>query len=100
MKPPRRARQLKRLTARQVATLAPGQHADGGGLYLAVDPSGARRWIFRFRWRPNRSVPGAGREREMGLGGVQAVSLAEARAKAEDARKLLNAGTDPYRGQA
>ncbi|MFL5156226.1 MAG: Arm DNA-binding domain-containing protein, partial [Microvirga sp.] len=45
------ARQFKRLTARAVATLTePGRHADGDGLYLIVDPSGAKRWMFMFRW--------------------------------------------------
>src|SRR5829696_4179148 len=57
------ARQVKRLSARSVATLTkPGRHADGDGLYLMVDPSGARRWLFLFRWR--------GKLKEMGLGGV------------------------------
>ena len=59
----------------------------GGGLYLIVDPSGARRWLFMFRWQ--------GKLKEMGLGGINAVSLAEAREKAADARKLLNAGNNP-----
>jgi hypothetical protein len=29
----------------------PGRHADGDGLYLIVDSSGAKRWQFLFRWR-------------------------------------------------
>lgn len=65
----------------------PGRHADGGGLYLVVDASGAKRWVFLFR--------DGGRLREMGLGGLSAVSLAEARLAAEAARKAKQAGRDP-----
>lgn len=78
----------KRLTARAVATISkPGRHADGDGLYLIVDPSGARRWLFLFRWQ--------GKLKEMGLGGISAVSLAEAREKAADARRVLAGGRNP-----
>lgn len=81
-------REINKLNARSVATISkPGRHSDGGGLYLIVDPSGARRWLFMFRWQ--------GKLKEMGLGGINAVSLAEARQKAADARKLLAAGTNP-----
>ncbi|MFL5112359.1 MAG: Arm DNA-binding domain-containing protein, partial [Microvirga sp.] len=82
------ARQFKRLTARAVATLTePGRHADGDGLYLIVDPSGAKRWMFLFRWGGRPGVPG--KLKEMGLGGVSAVSLVEARERAAEARKVL-----------
>jgi integrase len=77
----------KRLTARQVETLGPGRHADGGNLYLAITSSGARSWLFVYRF--------GGRQREAGLGPVARVSLAEARQKAEEARRLLADGTDP-----
>ncbi|MEM9148568.1 MAG: Arm DNA-binding domain-containing protein [Pseudomonadota bacterium] len=36
-----------KLTAATARRLGPGKHADGGGLYLQVDDSGARRWVFR-----------------------------------------------------
>src|SRR4051794_37304934 len=79
------ARQSKRLSARAVATLTkPGRHADGDGLYLVVDPSGAKRWVFQSR-----------RAGEMGLGGLSSVSLVEAREKAADARRLIAAGKNP-----
>nr|WP_108051565.1 site-specific integrase [Bosea sp. 124] len=85
-------RQVNKLTARGVATLtAPGRHSDGGGLYLWVDASGAKRWLFMFRW-------GSGRK-EMGLGGLDAVTLAEARDKAAAARKLIDAGSDPIQAR-
>lgn len=65
----------------------PGRHADGNGLYLVIDESGARRWLFLFRWQ--------GKLKEMGLGGLSAVSLADARAKASEARRQLDAGENP-----
>ena len=34
-----------KLTKKLVENLGPGRHGDGAGLYLVVDPSGARRWI-------------------------------------------------------
>src|SRR3954471_2167835 len=81
-------RQTKRLSARSVATLTkPGRHADGEGLYLVVDQSGAKRWLFLFRW--------GGKLKEMGLGGLASVSLAEAREKADEARRVLASGKNP-----
>jgi integrase len=82
-----------RLTARAViAAKKLGLHADGGGLYLQVTKSetGAvrRSWVFRFT-APDQ------RRREMGLGRLDRVSLAQARAAAETARRLLGDGTDP-----
>src|SRR5215213_8100373 len=82
------ARQTKRLSARAVATLTkPGRHADGEGLYLVVDESGAKRWLFLFRW--------GGKLKEMGLGGLASVSLADAREKADEARRVLSSGRNP-----
>src|SRR4051794_19510070 len=82
------ARQTKRLSARAVATLTkPGRHSDGDGLYLVVDESGAKRWLFLFRWQ--------GKLKEMGLGGLASVSLADAREKADEARRVLTVGKNP-----
>lgn len=81
---------LHRLTARTVqGALSPGRYADGGNLYLMVSPSGARSWLFIYR--------AGGRQREMGLGSATsgAVSLADARQRAAQARKLLSEGRDP-----
>ena len=75
------------LTARQVQTKGPGVYADGGGLYLRVTPTLARLWLYRFQVR--------GRRRDMGLGSAELYSLAEARQKALEARKLVAEGTDP-----
>ena len=82
------ARQLNRLSPRKVATLSePGRHADGGGLYLVVGPGASRRWVFLFRWD--------GKLKEMGLGGLLSVPLADARRKAEEARRIVANGRNP-----
>jgi integrase len=77
----------KGLTARRVGTAKPGKYEDGNGLRLLVSPSGARRWIYRYMH--------AGKRTEMGLGSAADVSLAEARERAADARRLVKAGKDP-----
>lgn len=66
---------------------APGKYPDGAGLYLQVASGGSKSWIFRYRVGP--------REREMGLGSLLAVSLADAREAALGARKLRQKGIDP-----
>ncbi|WP_104657853.1 tyrosine-type recombinase/integrase [Ralstonia insidiosa] len=82
------SRQIHRLNALRVAKeVAPGYHADGGGLYLQISQSGSRSWIYRYML--------AKRAREMGLGPLSAISLAEARAEAARCRKLVAAGIDP-----
>ena len=89
------ARALDKLDALTVKNLKePGRHSDGGGLYLVVDASGARRWVFMYRWR-SPGQKGPGRPREMGLGGVVRVSLKKAREKAQRCRELLGEGKDP-----
>jgi integrase len=81
------ARTTGRLTALKVERAKqPGLYADGGGLYLQVSKNGAS-WIYRYMI--------AGRAREMGLGPRALFGLAEARAKALDARKLRYQGIDP-----
>lgn len=82
------ARAIDRLSARRAETLKePGRHADGGGLYLSIAPTGARRWVFLFRWK--------GKPTEMGLGSAQDVPLAKARRIAADARGQLAEGVNP-----
>jgi integrase len=66
---------------------APGLYGDGNGLYLQVSRVGSKSWLLRFRLH--------GRRRDMGLGALADVSLADARVKAQDARKLIAAGIDP-----
>lgn len=76
------------LSAVQIRALKePGRYADGNGLYLYVDPSGAKRWVLRTVIQ--------GRRRDLGLGGLAFVSLAEAREKSAGYRKLAREGGDP-----
>ena len=82
------AREVERLTAIGASRMKkPGYHNDGAGLYLQVSPSGSKSWVFRYKI--------AKRPREMGLGSLQAFSLAEARERAKNARQLLADGLDP-----
>ena len=85
-------RGIHRLVDRQVKTLGPGRHADGGGLYLIVDASRARRWAFI--WTKD------GKRRELGLGGLAKVSLATARRRAAEAAERVGAGGDPIADRA
>ena len=62
-------------------------YADGGGLYLRVTSEGARNWVLRYMLDR--------RPRWMGLGPLALYSLADARAKALDARRKRHDGIDP-----
>jgi hypothetical protein len=74
-------RALNRLTALKVSRAKrPGMYADGGGLYLRVADGGSKQWVFRY-------VSNA-RLRDMGIGPVHTLTLAEARERAVHARKL------------
>ena len=82
------ARVYDRLSVLTVRHLqAPGRYPDGGGLYLQIGPTGGKSWIFRYRH--------AGRERQMGLGPLQLVPLAQAREQARDIRMQRYRGVDP-----
>lgn len=86
------SRQLNRLTAKAVAAAKPRQNrstmlSDGGGLYLSIARTGSKSWSFIYHYH--------GRRREMGLGPVDMVSLAEAREARDAARKLVYEGKDP-----
>lgn len=78
---------VKKLSARKVETAGIGKHGDGGGLWLVVRKNGSRAWVFRYSR--------LGKERTMGLGPFDRVSLADARGLARDARRLLAEGKDP-----
>ncbi|MEH6790946.1 tyrosine-type recombinase/integrase [Parasphingorhabdus sp.] len=79
----------------QVKALPAGRHTDGGGLQLLVKKSGARSWVFRFMLD--------GKSRDIGLGaatGPDNISLAQARDKAIDLRRLVQSGIDPLQERA
>ena len=75
------------LNARKVETAKPGRHGDGRGLFLYVKPTGSRSWVLRYQVQ--------GRRRDLGLGAYPDVSLAMARERATEARRLIANGDDP-----
>jgi integrase len=95
------ARSIHRLSTARVKNAQPGKrpdgtprarvYADGGGLYLQVTPGSAgdsKSWIYRY-------ASATGKERFMGLGSLDTVSLAEARQKATECRRQRERGIDP-----
>lgn len=81
-------RTINRLSAQAVnRNVKPGLYSDGGGLYLQITKAGVKSWLFRYMRN--------GKARGMGLGPLHTISLAEARLKALDCRKLLLDGSDP-----
>lgn len=84
----RRKHPVNALTPAAVRKLKkPGRHADGNGLYLEIDRSGARRWILR--------IVVHGRRRDIGLGGARNASLGDVRVVAAHMRRLAREGGDP-----
>lgn len=78
----------KVLTSVKVRSISkPGRYADGNGLYLIVDPSGAKRWVLRTVVKGKRC--------DIGLGGTSSVSLADAREEATRLRKMARNQGDP-----
>ncbi|RME65522.1 MAG: DUF4102 domain-containing protein [Caldilineae bacterium] len=80
-----------RLTDTRIRNARPGAKPhklfDGGGLFLLVTPKGQRWWRLKYRWQ--------GREKLISLGVYPAVSLAEARRRRDEAKRLLARGIDP-----
>lgn len=92
MTDPVRRRIRKALNAAFVRTVTePGKYGDGHGLMLRVRPGGEKAWIQRLVIQ--------GRRRELGLGSVELVSLAEARSMALENRKMARAGGDPLQSR-
>jgi integrase len=69
------------------ALTKPGRYADGNGLYLKVDVSGAKRWELRTVVKGKRC--------DIGLGGLKTVTLAEAREAARKYRAMARNDEDP-----
>jgi len=79
---------MARLSAAAVAKLKkPGRYAVGDNLYLQISTWHTKAWVFRYTLN--------GTPRHMGMGPCDLITLAEARAKARDARRLLLDGIDP-----
>lgn len=83
----------KPLTDKEVQAAKAGTNLrDGNGLFLRVTPKGGKSWVFRYTAPAGDA---AGKAREMGLGPYPALSLADARAAATEARALVFRGVDP-----
>jgi len=68
-------------------TDTPYRKFDGKGLYLEVRPNGSKLWYFKYRF--------LGSEKRLSVGTFPEVSLAQARQRCDDARRLIDAGEDP-----
>ena len=66
--------------------MKPGKYPDGGGLYLIVAGPSSRSWAYRY-WL-------GGKERWLGLGSLNDVSLKQARIKRDEARHRARASID------
>ncbi len=79
---------MGKLTVRKIAGIfETGMHNDGDGLYLNVSKTGSKSWILRTVVH--------GKRKELGLGSVKLVGLAEARDLATKYRKIAREGGDP-----
>ena len=79
---------MRNLTVARIKTLSePGRYVDGDGLMLRVAPGGSKQWILRARVD--------GERRDMGLGSLKVLTLAEARTKASELRREIARGVDP-----
>jgi integrase len=84
-------REANKLSPLEVKRLKePGRYCDGLGLWLQVTGTAngvTKAWLFRYTRH--------GRARQMGLGALHTISLAEARERARQARQILLNGDDP-----
>ena len=84
-----------KLTKKLVENLGAGRHGDGNGLYLVVDPSGARRWIVRVVVKGQKNKKGAPLRTDFGLGGADIVTINQARERALEYRRMAKQGLNP-----
>ncbi|HEX5239285.1 MAG TPA: integrase arm-type DNA-binding domain-containing protein [Sphingomicrobium sp.] len=79
---------MGKLTAARLKSLTePGRYSDGDGLFLVVKPTGGRNWVLRALCR--------GKRRDIGLGPLKSVDLADARDAAYQIRRQIAQGLDP-----
>lgn len=81
-----------KLSALSIKSAGVGKHADGLGLYLEVTSAGGRYWRMKYRF--------VGKEKRLAFGVYPEVSLAEARARRDEARRTLRDGQDPSAARA
>lgn len=84
-------KRIQPLTNIQIKTAKPAPKDvklfDGGGLFLLITPTGGKLWQLKYRYD--------GKEKKLALGAYPTLSLAEARERREDAKRLLLDGIDP-----
>ncbi|HTP65420.1 MAG TPA: integrase arm-type DNA-binding domain-containing protein [Geobacteraceae bacterium] len=85
---PKRIQPLSDLQVKNAKT-APKAYKlfDGGGLFLLVTPVGGKLWYFKYRF--------AGKEKKLAFGAYPIITLAEARQRREEAKRLLASNVDP-----
>jgi len=70
------------------------KYSDGRGLFLSVSANGRKTWAFCYRF-PDSASPRGYREREMGLGSIDFVTVDDARDRAVELRRMVRQGIDP-----
>lgn len=76
------------LTAAKIKAITePGRYVDGDGLMLVARAGGSKQWVLRVRIQ--------GERRDIGLGSLKVMTLAEAREQAIDHRRQIARGIDP-----
>lgn len=83
---------MGKLATNILKTASVGKHSDGAGLYLLItghDAKGSAKgsWIFRYTYLKQRY--------ETGIGSIQSLSLARARAECDRWRDLMNDRRNP-----
>ncbi|EMM6764538.1 tyrosine-type recombinase/integrase [Pluralibacter gergoviae] len=80
-----------KLTATEIKAAKPKDKtyklSDGGGMYLEIFPNGTKSWRLKYRI--------GGKEKRVVFGVYPTVTLAEARARRDEAKRVLAAGGDP-----
>jgi len=70
----------------------PYKLADGGGLFLSVQPNGSKLWRMKYRYD--------GKEKLLSFGAYPTLGIAAAREKRDTAKALLADGKDPGQSRA
>ena len=82
---------MQNLTAREVKKAKPSSETqklfDAGGLYLQVNPNGAKYWRYDYRF--------AGKRKTLALGVYPEITLKKARERHQEARELIRQEIDP-----